>query len=294
MPELFETRFENEVGCGEAAEQRVVLGQNGGSLAWGNATEPLRLVKNAHLQTTVAKWFPSGGVCLSGGSDTLVKVWDAEEEEEQPREEGEEISVEPAAVLSGQHRRGILSAAMIGRGRSLATGARDGSVVWDVSTQQATRTLSRADEVWSLACLADEHVMAAGGVGGRGVLHDLRSAATPVGLSVGSESAGALTCAAIVGNAIQFGTDGGWVVEFDIRNVAAPALVQCRRDDGARITALFGAKGGFATSLGGVVTGAGSEERQVAEVGQTIVAVSHLANSGGGHLAIASDKLIWF
>ncbi len=286
-PAPFGTRFENEVGCGEVApQQRVVLGLNGGGLCWGEATHaPLRCLPEAHLQTTVAQWFPSGTVVLSGGSDTLLKVWDTEEEAEAGGEDGGS-SLEPAATLSGQHKTGLLSAAMVGRGRTLVSGSRDCCVLWDVATQTAQRTVSAGGgETWSLAVSPDQAVVAAGGAAGQGRVHDLRDAnpGAALALTAGAE-AGALLCAQIDGDSVEFGTQRGWLLQFDLRRADA-AVVRVRREDEARILCLF--RGGFATSLGSVVRGGG--ELQVAEAGQSIVAVD-----ADGHVAVATDKIFLF
>jgi hypothetical protein len=278
-PAPFATRFDNEVGCGHVTTEshRVVLGLNGGGLCWGEAGGALRCVPDAHLQTSVARWFPSNAVLLSGGSDTILKVWDAEEE----MEEG--ASLEAVALLSGQHKTGVLSAAMVGRGRTLVSGSRDCVALWDVSTQKALRTLGPGGEAWSLECLADETAVVAGGAAGQGRVLDLREArAATVALSTSAE-AGALLCCQQEGDGVQFGTERGWLVQFDLRRPDAP-VVQSRRADEARILCLF--RGGFATSLGSVVRG--TAESQVAEVGQPIVAVD-----AEGRVAVATDKIIF-
>ena len=144
IPSHFGSRFENDVCSGSVSEKgRLLLGQNGGSVMWHRLkNKSFCVVRDGHLQTAFVEWFPSGVVALSGGSEGLLKVWDCEEDNEDDEE-----PIVAAAVLSGGHRKAVLCAAVIGRGRTLVSGGRDGLVLWEVPSQKAVRHWQEADEV---------------------------------------------------------------------------------------------------------------------------------------------------
>lgn len=156
---LFETRFENDVCSGSLSDAgRLLFGQNGGSVVWKRGNK-LAVVRDAHLQTEFVEWFPSGLVALSGGSEGVLKIWDCDEEEE------EDELISAAAVLTGGHRKAVLCAAMIGRGRTLASGGRDGLALWEVSDQKLVRRWEENEEVMCAAAVGD--LVVAGGKSGK-------------------------------------------------------------------------------------------------------------------------------
>jgi ABC-type phosphate transport system auxiliary subunit len=99
--------------------------------------------------------------------------------------------------------------------------------------------------------------------------------------------AGSFICVEQGSSNVRFGSDLGQIVEFDLRDGAKPATV-VQRADQARITSLFG-KGRYSTSIGTVVHG--DEEKQVAEVGQSIVRAGKLQER---LWAITSSGVIFF
>jgi WD40 repeat protein len=155
IPDLFDTRFENDICSGALSDVgRLLFGQNGGSVAWKRDNK-LVVARDAHLQTHFVEWFPSGSVALSGGSEGQLKVWDCDNENEENEEN--EILVSAAAVLTGGHVGAVLCAALVGRGRVLASGGRDGLVVvWDVSNQKATSKAELREELWCARAVNDD------------------------------------------------------------------------------------------------------------------------------------------
>jgi WD40 repeat protein len=171
IPSLFASRFENDICCGSISSSglfdvffeivlidvcsssgRLLVGQNGGSVAWQRLNGGMSVVRDAHLQTTCAEWFLSGLVAFSAGSDSLIKIWDAEEDV--PEEDADLISA--VAVLSGTHKKAVLCVAAIGRGRSIVSGGRDGVVLWDVPSQKSVLSWLREAEVSCAVTGADD------------------------------------------------------------------------------------------------------------------------------------------
>lgn len=70
------------------------------------------------------KFFPSGIVLLTAGSDTRLKIWSIEDGR-------------CGATLTG-HKAGVLDTAIVERGKNIVSSSRDGTVkVWHVGTQTA-------------------------------------------------------------------------------------------------------------------------------------------------------------
>merc|ERR1719354_528510 len=70
------------------------------------------------------KFYPSGLVVLSGGSDTQLKIWSVEDGS-------------CARTLAGSHRSGVLSVDMVGVGRNVVSASRDGTVrLWDCGSSK--------------------------------------------------------------------------------------------------------------------------------------------------------------
>jgi len=91
---------------------------------WETDTGEVRRELKGHKGAVYScRFFPSGLVVLSAGSDMMAKVWSAE-------------TGECAASLVG-HRGGILDTAVVDRGRNVVTTSRDGTaILWDVSQQK--------------------------------------------------------------------------------------------------------------------------------------------------------------
>ena len=96
------------------------------------------------------RMFPSDKVVLSCGGDLVLGVWDL-------------ASGRRAATLRG-HRRGVLSAAIIDRGRNVVSSAGDGTVkLWEIASQTVIRDLYVSPEDPTTMLPAVNCVWVAGG-----------------------------------------------------------------------------------------------------------------------------------
>jgi len=83
----------------------------------------MRTLKGHISDINTARFFPSGTVVLSGGSDMLLKIWTLMQD------------CMCVAEFKG-HKRGILSSDFVDRGRNIVSSSRDGTaILWDVPSQ---------------------------------------------------------------------------------------------------------------------------------------------------------------
>jgi proteasomal ATPase-associated factor 1 len=94
------------------------------------------------LHTTKAKFFPSGQVAVSAGSDYQIKIWSV-------------IDGSNPRTLTG-HKGQINDLAIIGRGRNIVSGCEDGTVkLWECGSGAVISTLKAASSVRSLCVTND-------------------------------------------------------------------------------------------------------------------------------------------
>lgn len=85
-----------------------------------------RELKGSFGNVYFVKFFPSGKVALTGGADTIIRIWDLLDAQEN----------KCAATLKNVHNQAITSIEIIEKGRNILSASKDGSIVlWDVSSQ---------------------------------------------------------------------------------------------------------------------------------------------------------------
>lgn len=200
-----------------------------GKAEWGP-----NLRKEPHYgDINALRMFPSDKVVLSCGSDLVLGVWDL-------------ASGRRAATLRG-HKRGVLSAAIIDRGRNVVSASSDGTVkLWEIASQTVIRDLFVSPEdpttmkpAVNCVCVVNGYthtesaaerdprevgtdnklVLAALESGGFCGL-DPRAAATTVFEAKGPGAAGTACC--VSGGLYVCGYESGDVWAFDGRMAAEP------------------------------------------------------------------------
>lgn len=174
------------------------------------------------------KFFPSNRVVLSTSSDLTCRIWDP-------------FTGDNPRTLQG-HKRAVLTAGVIGRGKSILTAGADGSVrLWDVATPKQIRMMG-SDRYSAVQCLAlsqlqdgaeaEQSTFAVGLASGSWQLFDLRTAAASVTTSKFDFPPGAapsatdlwsqtttagVTAINVLENTVVVGTANGIVSVWDVR-----------------------------------------------------------------------------
>ncbi|ODQ79121.1 hypothetical protein BABINDRAFT_162183 [Babjeviella inositovora NRRL Y-12698] len=113
-----------------------------------NTQPPITVPGAHHADITDMRFFPSGQVLLSVGADLCARVWALD-------------GTSPRTLVG--HTARITACAMIGRGRNVLTGSRDGSIrLWECGSggmvHEFRRIRDLADPVTSIVVVADPAV----------------------------------------------------------------------------------------------------------------------------------------
>jgi proteasomal ATPase-associated factor 1 len=135
---IFDIDFSPEPLVERSSHLCVSCSTDGSVRAWDSTTGQLCRDMEGHVgDVNVSRFFPSGQVVLTGGADTVLRLWYlnlTDATVDKPH------SGACVATLKG-HQGAVFDAAMIGRGRQLYSTSRDGTMrLWDVSTQAAVHT----------------------------------------------------------------------------------------------------------------------------------------------------------
>ncbi|XP_078485958.1 proteasomal ATPase-associated factor 1-like isoform X2 [Ciona intestinalis] len=111
---------------------------------WDTTNGMIRRKLVGHVgEVNCCNFFPSGMVVMSGGMDTQVKVWSAEDGT-------------CARTLNGSHKCGILSLAGVGRGRNIVSASRDGSLkLWECSSASCVANLLEGKSEINFCCVTE-------------------------------------------------------------------------------------------------------------------------------------------
>jgi len=103
----------------------VSCSTDGTMCVWETSNGVIRRRLEDHIgDVNCCKFYPSGLVVLSGGSDTQLKIWSVEDGS-------------CARTLKGVHKSGILSIDMVERGKNVVSSSRDGSVrLWNCGSSE--------------------------------------------------------------------------------------------------------------------------------------------------------------
>jgi WD40 repeat protein len=268
---LYGSRFERDISALDVSgEDKVFFGLTGGGLYF----QKHFLSGRAHLQVNCVKWFPSGQVAMSGGSDTLVKLWDLENELD--------LDDEAAAVLKGEHKTGVLSLGYVGRGAEVISGSRESCIMWKVGTQTKMQAFAVEAPVHTMQVTENRAIL---GQKDEALVYDHR-AEKKVG-EMKQKGGMFLSSTLLDEHTIRFGTDHGVVVEFDVRKPEEGTVV-VKRSDEAQILSLC--KNNYSTSIGYVNFEEG-DDQLVGEVGQAVVAL-HQLSGGKKFLCTSTTSLV--
>nr|XP_026690627.1 proteasomal ATPase-associated factor 1-like isoform X2 [Ciona intestinalis] len=111
---------------------------------WDTNNGMIRRKLVSHVgEVNCCNFFPSGMVVMSGGMDTQVKIWSAEDGT-------------CARTLNGSHKCGILSLAAVGRGRNIVSASRDGSLkLWECSSASCVANLLEGKSEINFCCVTE-------------------------------------------------------------------------------------------------------------------------------------------
>ena len=283
--QLFPSRFENSITAFDysaVTTKRRLVASNGGALVADvdDGEHKLMFVtKAAHLLAlNGALWFPSGKVALTLGGDTVASIWDLETPDS--------VDETPVASLKGSHRTGLLSAAFLGAaGRQIVTGARDGSFLWSVATQQMDQRL--VDQSVCVNNIVVDPVQNCVHFGCQMSVQsrDLRASSSGIlsqSVVLGGDKGSCSALSIESDYLMRVGTDRGYVGHFDLRKQSS-AVSEMQRPDNARILSFCG-KELYSTSLGTIV------DTQVAEYGEPIVAL--VAIKDDKYMAVTAKEIL--
>ncbi|XP_049848295.1 proteasomal ATPase-associated factor 1-like [Schistocerca gregaria] len=183
----------------------------------------IRELTGAHAGTVyVSKFFPSGKVALTAGMDTKIRIWDLVNfDDEQDKE--------CAATLCKQHTQAILSVDILGKGRRIASGSRDGTaIVWDIPTQKsAVRLEPDAGAVNWVSWLSsnpnshsDSAIIALSCESQSVCLFDVNGGKKKI-VSMRTDDA-ANVCTGLDDHLLAVGTHSGQVLTWDLRHLDSP------------------------------------------------------------------------
>jgi len=117
------TKQINDMDISNGGGLGVSISTDGDLFIWDTTTGLVRRTLSGHVgEVNCCRFFPSGVVVLSGGSDTQLKIWSAADGS-CPR------------TLNGKHQAGILSLEIVERGKNILSASRDGCLnLWDCGT----------------------------------------------------------------------------------------------------------------------------------------------------------------
>ncbi len=153
------------------AEQAILVGTESGVLKQFelSSLKVLRSLKGHKSGITALAWHPyDGNLCVSGGADTVVKVWDVRQKEE-------------FVTLKG-HTSAVTTLCVSPDGRFVASGSDEGVVkVWDLTAGTGRESLSYASHraaITSVAFHPLEWMLASASVDRSVQVWDLKKCAT--------------------------------------------------------------------------------------------------------------------
>ncbi|XP_043929327.1 proteasomal ATPase-associated factor 1 isoform X2 [Protopterus annectens] len=206
------------------------------------------------LEVNCCRFFPSGLVVLSGGIDTLLKIWTVE-------------NGSCAATLKG-HKGGILDTAVVEKGRHVVSSSRDGTarlwdclastcltVVADCETPVNGIAVGTADSRIDLGSPNQSSSLQEAGTEGK-IMLLAREDRTLQGVALQNKSpvfvfngSSAFNCCTFLSNSyVVAGTQDGDIYYLDMRNTCSP--LQTFHRSGAPVLSVIPFKDGFMASQG--------------------------------------------
>ncbi|KAJ9476281.1 26S proteasome regulatory subunit RPN14 [Pseudozyma hubeiensis] len=177
------------------------------------------------------KFFPSNRVVLSTSSDLTVRIWDP-------------FTGDNPRTLQG-HKRAVLTAGILGRGKNVLTAGADGSIrLWDVAAPKQIRLIG-SERYSAVQCLAldrqgtgeeEQSAFVTGLASGVWQMMDLRTATASCTVSKFSfppgelptatdlwtqDTSAGVTAIDVMGHTVVTGTTNGIVSVWDVRNVSS-------------------------------------------------------------------------